>query len=219
MRGADCAIAGQVRRLQARLSALYALDLPVDAADYVVDDAGRAALAEALGGAPSADREALWVHEEEDALNVALCVADELAGGDALDDADLDRYCALLEGVSHLVYLFDRALRRVRLTLLEMELQAEVDKFLTTWFARHDAQVPVSAGDLRHRLFVQVSIPPRRDASEEARYRAANRYAARYCGHLQRRYLRAGRVHAMLAEVRRFWRMDQATKIAHIEAC
>ena len=56
----------------------------------------------------------------------------------------------------------------------------------------HDAQVPVSAGDLRHRLFVQVSIPPRRDASEEARYRAANRYAARYCGHLQRRYLRAG---------------------------
>lgn len=213
------AATAEVRRLQARLSSLYALDLAVDAADFVVDDAGRAALTMALGGAPSTDREALWVLEEPDALNVALCIADHLIGGDVLVDADLDRYCAVLEGVSHLLYLLDRAARRSTLTLLEMELQAEVDKFLTTWFAHHDAQVPISAPDLQQRLFAHCTIPSRGDATEDARYRAANRYAARYCRHLERRYLRVGRVHPMLAEVRRFWRMGHAEKIAHIEAC
>lgn len=212
-------LAGQVRRLQRHLQSLYALEIGYDATDFVVDSAARARLAEALGGAPSHDREALWLLEEDGEMSVALCLDDELHGATALDDAALDRYCALLEGVSHLLYVLDRARDQRPLTLLEMELQAEVDKFVTTWFARQDAQVPTSPTGLHRRLFRDFSIPPRACADETARYRAANRLASRYCRHLHQRFLAPDRVQQLLPEVRRFWRMGHAEKIAHIESC
>ncbi len=206
-----------VRDLQRRLEGLYAIDLLVDAADFVVDPVQREALAGALGGAPSNDREALWVMEESEQLSVALCLADELLrGADASDDAALDRYCALLEGVSHLTYLLDRARTRRPTTLLEMELQAEVDKFVTTFFARLESQVALSMPALLQRLFVDCHLPSRECPHETARYRAANRFAHRYCGYLNDRYLERGRIEPMIAEIRRFWRMGLAAKLRHI---
>lgn len=205
-----------VRDVQRRLQGLYALDGGFDAADFLVTHEQRAALAEALGGAPSHDREALWVMEEADELSVALCLADELRDADATDDAALDRYCALLEGVSHLTYLLDRARTRRPTTLLEMELQAEVDKFVTTFFARLEAQVELSTTGLLRRLFVQIEIPARACAQETQRYRAANRMAHRYCGYLQSRFVARGRIEALLADIRRFWRMGLAAKLRHI---
>lgn len=205
-----------VRDLQRRLQVLYAIDLGIDAAAFVVGPVQRAALAGALGGAPSDDREALWVMEEAEELSVALCLADELLGADLTDDAALDRYCALLEGVSHLTYLLDRARVRRPTTLLEMELQAEVDKFVTTWFGRLEAQVALSTPALLQRLFVHCDIPARACPTETSRYRAANRLAHRYCGYLNDRYLERGHIEPMLVEIRRFWRMGLAEKLRHI---
>ncbi len=209
-------IQARVRELQRRLQALYALDHDFDAAAFVVGSADRAVLAEALGGAPSNDREALWVVEAADELSVALCLADELRDGCPLDDATLDRYCALIEGVSHLTYLLDRAEGRRPLTLLEMELQAEVDKFVTTWLARVEAQVELSVPDLHRRLFVECRLPPRECPDETSRYREANRLAHRYCGYLQDRFLGPDRVEGLMRELRRFWRMGMAEKLGHI---
>ena len=45
------------------------------------------------------------------------------------------------------------------------------------------------------------------DADEGPRYRMANTEAARYAEGLERRYVRADRVHDMLAELRHFYRM------------
>jgi hypothetical protein len=206
-----------VRDAQRRLQGLYALDLRFDAADFLVTAAQRVALGNALGGAPSDDREALWVLEESDDLSVALCLADELLrGADATDDASLDHYCALLEGVSHLLYLLDRARTRRPTTLLEMELQAEVDKFVTTYFARLDARVGLSTTRLLQRLFVDCELTVRACPLETQRYRAANRMAHRYCAYLQSRYLERGQVEPLLSEVRRFWRMGLAEKLRHI---
>ena len=204
-----------VRSLQARLQRIYALDVPYDAALFVVDDHQRALLAEAMGGAPSTDREALWVLEDTDELEVALCLSDDLMGATALDES-LDRYCALLEGVSHLTYLLDRARHRRELTLLEMELQAEVDKILTTWFARTNAKIRAEPGSLLRRLFVECRLEPRSCPDEADRYRAANRLAHRYCHYLRDRFLEPARIEDLLAEIRRFWRMGLAEKLRHI---
>ena len=43
-------------------------------------------------------------------------------------DADLDPLCQIIEGVSHFVYLAERARVDREATQLELELQAEVDK-------------------------------------------------------------------------------------------
>ncbi len=202
-----------VRLAQRQLEDLYRLGLPVDAADFVVDGAGRERMVARLGASPSTAREALWVLEEEEGLSMALCLAEELLGADALTDGGLDAWCAVLEGVSHLLYVVHRALNSRTVTRLELELQAEVDKFLATWFARHQAQVPICARGLRHRLFVQCHIP-----GGQQPYREATRLAARYCNSLWRRFLRTDRIDGLVDEVRGFWRMDQSAKLAHIAA-
>lgn len=208
-----------VRAAQDRLQRINGVETAIDAADFVVDDAGRAALEASLERALPRDRESLWILEDDGELSVALYLEEHLHDADALAREDLDRYCALLEGVSHLLYVVDRATRERTLTLLELELQAEIDKFLATWQAHHDAGAALSIADLRRRLFVDVDIPQRAAPEETARYVAANRLADRYCGSLVRRFFGTGRLDGLWPEIRRFWRMGHAEKIAHIEAC
>jgi hypothetical protein len=206
--------------LEARLCELYALTPGVSVRDFVVDDAARPELMAALGaqpsGAPSAGREALLIHEEDDALNLALLLEDRLTTSDPCDDAGLDEHCALLEGVSHLLYVVDRARTGRPVSRLELELQAEVDKFLGTFVMRRLAGVEVCPLTLRHRLFRDCTY----EAAPEAmpRYREASRQAERYCTWLTRTYLERARLDALLPEVRRFWRMSQSEKLGHIAA-
>jgi hypothetical protein len=208
-------VSGEIRRLQATLEALYKLETAADARDFVVDAGRRADLERRLGRVMPLDREALWILQEDDGVAVALVLDDEVR--DAERD-DPDRHAALLEGISHFVYFVDRARSDRPLTLLEMELQAEVDKYLATWAMHHEARAPLDLDGLEERLFVNCRFPERNDPAETARYVAANRLAQRYCGWLARAFLRPDRPEPMLAEVRRFWRMGHSEKIAHIES-
>jgi hypothetical protein len=208
-------VSAQLRRLQATLEALYQVDAAADVVDFLVDADQRRDLERHLGRAMPPGREALWILQEDDDVSVALVLDEGLADADALDDADLDRHCTLLEGVSHFVYFADRARQQRSLTLLEMELQAEVDKYLGTWVVHHEARAPLDLERLEERLFVHVRFP---EGVETQRYVAANRLAQRYCGWLARTYLRPDRMDRLLSEVRRFWRMGHSDKIAHIES-
>jgi hypothetical protein len=208
-------VSGEIRRLQATLEALYKLETAADARDFVVGPRGRADLERRFGRVMPLDREALWILQEDDEVAVALVLDDEVRDADR---GDHDRHAALLEGISHFVYFVDRARSDRPLTLLEMELQAEVDKYLATWAMHHEARAPLDLDDLEERLFVHCRIPERDDPAETARYVAANRLAQRYCGWLARAFLRPDRLESMLAEVRRFWRMGHSDKIAHIES-
>src|SRR5580658_11271177 len=82
--------------------------------------------------AQEGEREALLVREGDDgsiemALRLPLLGRREL---DIVGDPDLDPLCQIIEGVSHFVYLTDRAEGGRVATQLEMELQAEVDKYV-----------------------------------------------------------------------------------------
>ncbi len=208
-----------IDRLAARLCTLYGLEPDVSLRDFVVDDAGRAAMLEAMPSLASAGaegREALLIHEDTDELLLALLLRDDLSTSDPLQDAGLDGHCALLEGISHLLYVLDRARAQRPVSRLELELQAEVDKFVDTWLLRREAQVPISPAQLRKRLFTGFTL----EAAPEAvpRYREASRLAERYCGWLSETYLQRARMDSLLPEVRRFWRMSQSDKIGHIES-
>src|SRR5690606_10273084 len=114
----------------------------------------------------------------------------------------LDDLCKVLEGISHFNYICWRAQQDKPVKLLELEMQAEVDKFVATWL------LALQQGD--HELARRL------DREQAERYRAANDYAARFCHGLVERLRQDG--DKGLAELRRFYRLSQNEKISHIRA-
>jgi hypothetical protein len=135
----------------------------------------------------------------------------------SLHDGNLDAFWTALEGVSHFVYLIWNASRSKPVTRLELELQAEVDKFVTTALlvaAQQEGRVPT---ELHTWLFDVCRLDEGLDEDEADRYAKANRYAGRYCLALARRYLRRG-AGSMFPEIRRFYRLTQRGKLRRIVA-
>lgn len=185
-------------RIQANLSAYYGIEgaPPVD--DFVEPSEGA--------------REALLVREAEGELAVALRLPRAAIEGTR---PSFDEVCQVIEGVSHFLYLAERARRELPATQLELELQAEIDKYLL--FA-HGASTPRPfcpdrAARLRARLYDRVAYLHPAHTETGARYRMANDLAARFAGRLDARFARHGRFEQMRAWLRRFYGAGQAEKI------
>ena len=132
-----------------------------------------------------------------------------------LDDRNFSDFCLAVEGVSHFVYVALAAARHRPVSQLELELQAEVDKFVCCLLllARAPERVPAS---LRRRLYGDVAYADDLDADERERYRTANQQASRYTAALEHRFVAREQTIALLAEVRRFYRMDLPEKLGRI---
>jgi hypothetical protein len=199
-------------RLQLGLETLYRVEtrLLIDA--FVIDDDARERFNPAR-----APREQLLLREDDGELGMALFVdAAALANlerhdpGARLDDHNFSDFCLAVEGVSHFVYVALAAAWQRSVSQLELELQAEVDKFVCCLLM---TDLP---SDLRGRLFGEVSYAADLDAVESERYRTANRQADRYAAALERRFVARADTGALLAEVRRFYRMDLPDKLGRI---
>ena len=186
-------------RAQRHLEAIYAIEAPpVD--DYVVDRA----TAEELAPGTQIRREAVIVHEQDGEAGIAVFVEPELVERVAARDPwaavanDLDGFAVITEAVSHYLLLVHRARRDETVSLLELETQAEVDKFVVARL------VAGSSSRLRQRLFAGASLSPLLLDEERERYTTAGRLADRYCERLER----LPHVDALLGELRGFWRMS-----------
>jgi hypothetical protein len=203
--------------VQRGLETLYRIDSSPDVRDFVIDAEARKAFA------PSrTPREQLLVAESDGHLEVALFVDERalanLAANDPrarLDDGNLADLLLTVEGVSHFVYLTWRAHRQRRVSALELELQAEIDKYVTCLFLLSPQTGGVPA-DLRSRLFDAFELEADLDVEERSRYLAANSNARAYAARLDARYVATGRLLAMLDELRWFWRQGIGEKLAHI---
>src|SRR5215470_1017846 len=161
--------------VQRGLERLYRIDTALDVRDFVIGSDARDALAPAR-----APREQLLVAERDGDLELALFVDESalanLAANDPrarLDDTNLGDFLLTVEGVSHFVYLAWRAHRKRSVTALELELQAEIDKYVTCLLLLW----PQTGGvppDLRVRLFDAFELAPDLDDDERDRYLAAN---------------------------------------------
>ena len=137
----------------------------------------------------------------------------------SLSNDNLADYCTALEGVSHFHYLVWNAVRARHVSLLELELQAEVDKYasaLRLLLAQRAGRFP---GELFARLFERASFLPTLTGAERSRYEEAHRYAARFCRRLEERFLRRrqARPEGLLAELRTFYRLGRHAKLRHAE--
>jgi hypothetical protein len=211
-----------LRDLQTLLGRLYDVELPYDVYDFLVTDRG-------CIGASENDRrtldEELLLAESTDGAGVALYldpqVLRRLEAADphrALTEQNLGDYCTALEGVSHFVYSTYGFERDMPVSLLELETQAEVDKYAVTVFLLAEQQGGQSYPVQVHsRLFDQVSFDTRLEPDQYERYRTAHTLAARYCRRLERRFVNRGtlKIEAMVRELRSFYRLRHAAKLRH----
>jgi hypothetical protein len=207
-----------LQQLQGVLAQLY--DVPSDyaVADFLVTDHAQLGMTEQ----PATDEQVLLSEANGLQLSVYMDagVIDRLAANsplDALDDSNLNDYCTALEGVSHFHYLTWRAAHAGVVSLLELELQADVDKYAAAvWlFTLQRGRVPQV---LHERLFHHVRYNAALDTESAERYREANRCAARFCRELDERFLRCRRTQpaAWLQEMRKFYRLSHAQKLRRV---
>jgi hypothetical protein len=208
--------------LQDALAEIYDLPDTPDVREFLMTDRARL---RGIAAARPCD-EQLLLAEEGDTLSMALfidrAVLERLARRDpqaSLTHANLADWLTVAEGVSHFVYVawntgFDKPV-----TLLELELQAEVDKYvLAAWLltAQNAGRFPI---ELHHVLFERTRVDPQAAQDRAGLYRTASHYAARFCRRVGA-LLERQRRHSMreaLAELRRFYRWGSARKLAFID--
>ncbi len=215
-----------LRGLLSLLSRLYDVNLDYDVYDFLVTD--RRALA---GVTPHNDRRApdeeLLLAETTEGAGVALyidpCVLRRLEQADplgALTEGNLADYCTALEGVSHFVYSTWRLECDAPVSLLELETQAEVDKYAATVFLVADQQGGGYPAQVHPRLFDRVDFDARLEPEQYDRYRTAHRCAANYCRRLESRFVSRGKaqVEALVRELRKFYRLGSTAKLRYAQS-
>lgn len=205
---------GTLASLQAALAEIYDLADTPDVAGFLIPHARCAA------------DEQLLVAEEGDTLSMALyidpAVLERLACRDpysSLSGANLADYLTAAEGVSHFVYLAWNASYDKPVTLLELELQAEIDKYvLCAWLLREQGEGRFPR-ELHHVLFERARVDPAIAGDRTGLYRMASRYAGRFCRRIANRLESKARnaSRELLAELRRFYRLGNQRKLAFIE--
>lgn len=208
--------------LQGALTEIYDLPATPDVRDFLMTDRA------GLGAETRASDEQLIVAEEGDTLSMALYIDAAVLGRLERDDPfsgltqdNLADYLTVAEGVSHFVYVAWNTGYDKPVTLLELELQAEVDKFvLCAWLLREQGAGRFPR-ELHRVLFERARVDPVAAAGRVGLYHTASNYAARFCRRvaalLERKRHGAGR--DVMAELRRFYRWGNLRKMRHIERC
>ena len=209
-----------VRDLQTVLERTYDVPLAHDVAHFLLTDRN------ALPAQARATDEQLLVAQDgagvalglflDPAVLARLAMANPL---DALDGANLADYWTALEGVSHFVYLAWNAGHDRPVSLMELELQAEVDKYVCSVQLLRAQDPTRFPAELHRVLFETARVDAGRTGERTGLYRRANRYAARFCRHLSQ-LLRPQGAQAQArarTELRRFYRLTSAMKLRHIE--
>ncbi len=203
-----------VNALQDNLENIYGVRT-LRAANFLVD---RSRLIE-LRGAERAPEELLLL-ERPRGLDIGLYIAtdvlDRLAEPGPWTASRLSAHCIAAEGVSHFIYVASRATIGRPVSQLELEAQAEVDKYASVLFDLWAHGQRHASPELRAELFHHAQYRPHLDGTQRERYRLANLLASAYARFIETRYVLAGAFEALLRELRRLWRLGASEKLSHL---
>ena len=212
--------------IQNQLQEIYDLDCSHQVDDYLITDHQ---LADFLESNPASRQteEKLLVLEERNCLSISLYLAEELLTYlehnnpfENLNSDNINGYCTVLEGVSHFMYLTWNAGFERPVSQLELELQAEVDKFVSIIHLARQQGITVQWQAISQHLFVNCSFDPLLNPHELARYQTASNHAYSFCNQLQVRHektvqSKAVRKELLGRELRRFYRKRHLEKLFH----
>ncbi len=222
--------AQRLHDLQRALTELYRLPRGEDVRGFVCD----ASMARRLAGEDTVSRgEALLVLEDDAGSFVGLYLDDDAVSDASTPEswleahANLGASCLVAEGVSHFVMVQYRAAQEIPVSELELELQAEVDKWALGALggevvaARSTSLLEGMGAGLvrersrlmRRRLFSNASLRDEPESERGERYLRAIRLAHRYTARLEASVLSSRG--ALLTELRGFYRMVGQNKIEH----
>lgn len=201
--------------VQRRIEALYALEEASPVTEFLISE-------EDATGLPGGGSRTL-VTQDGDGVSLGVVldssVGAHLAAADPrvhLSTRNLHPFCTLTEEVSHFVYLHFCARCARTVTQLELELQGEVDKYLNAAFLLSLQNEGAVSRHLRELLFREYHLSEALSAEQAERYHLASDLAYRYCGFLEKHFLRPARLAQLAQESRRFYRLGQREKLERI---
>jgi hypothetical protein len=208
--------------LQDYLTSIYRVDPGHDVSDFLITDP---LLARTLAGEsliPNTN-ESVLLHQDEEGLALSLYLDSEMLDRLRLCDPlhglqsnQLADLWTVLEGISHFNYIAWSARKNRRISLLELELQAEIDKFVSALFLALHQEDNELAKNIHRWLFDEIKFNPELTEDQQERYTVANNYAARFCHGLHARL--ANNNYLELRELRQFYRFSQHEKMSHIRS-
>jgi hypothetical protein len=155
-------------------------------------------------------REVLLLREGDEELEMTLVLPKRILEN-PWETLSLDERCQVVEGASHFLMVCDRAKQERPTTHLELELQAEVDKWLI--LSRGGRLDPEADRSLRDALFEGGEFLHAANTVEGERYRLASSMAGRFVHRLYERFVARGRLSEMRAELVRFFHLPQSEKL------
>jgi hypothetical protein len=199
--------------LQDELESIYRVEPGARVTDFVID---RARWVELSGsGAP----EELVVVQTGDDVELGLFLDEgvyrELLRPQIWTHARIAAHCQAVEGVSHFLYLAHRAQLPRPVSQLELELQAEIDKFATLVLNLWASGRRGATATLRSVLFERVSYRQNLSVAAREMYEKANFLARLYCRFLEARYVVTNSIEGFLADLRRMYRLGAAEKLSY----
>lgn len=206
--------------LQKHLADIYHADCGYLVSDFLVTDR-RVASCFSEQPLESGVEETVLVAQDKQGIALSVFLDQDLLARLAderpmqqLDVRQLRDLAVVIEGVSHFNYLAWSAAQDKSVTLLELELQAEIDKFVATLLLALDQDDFEFARGLHRWLFDDVRYQPSLDRHQQQRYETANDYAGRFCHRLLDRIGNQ----SYQRELRTFYRLTQAEKFSYIHA-
>lgn len=207
-----------MQTVQSRLEQIYGISVGESAADYLIE---KNAVSELLKNAEvhNLPRELFLVNPNpvEDTLEIALYLNEALTANLAnhsplenLGSHNINDFCTLIEGVSHFVYYLHKMGLEHNVSQLELELQAEIDKFvLLGIFTESNG---LSRQELMGLLFEDYYLHQHLTDEQVNRYESATGLAKQFCYKLSKNISRHDMT-PLLAELRQFYSLPQDEKI------
>jgi len=212
----------QLEPLQQRLQSIYEIEIGYNVEEFVFSDN---LLAQQLEPHTQSRHipEKLLIRQHEDGLDISLFLHRDILQNlqqdnpnQALHHGNFADFCTITEGVSHFVYLIWNAHHDRSVSLFELELQAEVDKYVMAAALLADQRNGTLPHNLPHVLFNKPGYDHQLNREEHRRYRLANAYARHYCHNLHRTLLELGDSILITRELRRFYRLLHHKKLQRI---
>jgi len=209
---------GVVRQMQASLEELYDVAIDLDVGEYIVTKDVKAIIPGAIEGIP----EQLFIAQHDDEVELALYISPEVINtlnSDApqrrLHAGNLEDFWIALEGVSHFTFLVWRTQLGRPVSHLELELQAEVDKFIRSWILLSEQGCPIgtSGRALCRALFDSYEVRNDIPAEQVETYRLASTAAERFCRKLTETYTSPRDFKSVRSEARDYYRQGLAQKM------
>ncbi len=206
-----------IEELQSNLQALYEIETNHNVSSFVTSNGN---LKAALLASNGSSKETVFFREEGGCLDIAVFIDEDVISQlntsltpENLLTKNVGNYCYALEGVSHFLYLIYNAGYDRSVNFLEMELQAEVDKFvmLKTMIDREGSDG--KKHDAHSMVFDDMHFRSGLNPEEITRYKDANFFAAKFCRSLLRNYIGNRNPAGMERQLRRFYRLPLQEKI------